>query len=75
MAHLSVREKYENYTWFTDQFRRHVLYELPIRAGGEKPERQQHIRDERAQNQKSHTRGVTKTENVTRTEGAKKKKK
>ena len=70
-----MHEKYENYTWFTIRFRRRVLYELPILAGGEKPERQQHIRDERAQNQKSHTRGVTKTENVTRPEGAKTKKK
>ena len=44
-------------------------------AGGEKPERQQHIRNKHLQKRHSRTRGVANFENVTRAEGAKHKKK
>jgi hypothetical protein len=46
-----------------------------MHAGGEKPERQQHICNRHTQNKHYHTRGVAKTKIVTRTEGAKHKKK
>ena len=44
-------------------------------AGGEKPERQQHIRNKHLQKRHSRTRGVANFENVTRAEGGKHKKK
>ena len=43
-------------------------------AGGEKPERQQHIRNKHLQKRHSRTRGVANFENMTRAEGAKHKK-
>ena len=43
-------------------------------AGGEKPQRQQHIRNKHLQKRHSRTRGVANFENVTRAEGAKHKK-
>ena len=75
VAKSSAREKYENSTWFSAQNSIHVFNKFPIHAGGEKPERQQHICNEHVQKRPSHARGVAKTENVTRAEGAKQKKK
>ena len=45
-----------------------------MHAGGEKPERQQHICIRHTEKKHSRTRGVAKTKNVTRTEGATQKK-
>ena len=52
-----------------------IIEELQINARGEKPGRQQHIHNEHAQKSHSRTRGVANFGNVTRTEGAKHKKK
>ena len=53
----------------------HIFDELYIDAGGEKPERQQHIHNDHAKNLHSHRGGDANFKNVTRTEGAKHKKK
>ena len=50
--------------------RQRIFDELQIDAGGEKPERQQHIHSEHVQKLHSCTRGVAMLKNVTRTEGA-----
>ena len=51
-----------------------VMNELRNDAGGEKPERQQHIQNEHAQKVHSHTGGAANVKSVTRTEGAEHKK-
>ena len=48
--------------------------ESRMHPGGEKPECQQHIRSRHAQKKHSRTRGVAKTKNAKRNEGAKQKK-
>ena len=55
---------------FTITNRQRIFDELQIDAGGEKPERQQHIHSEHVQKLHSCTRGVAILKNVTRTEGA-----
>ena len=51
-----------------------VIDELRTDAGGEEPERQQHIQNEHAQKSNSHMGGVAHVKNVTRTESAEHKK-
>ena len=70
-----VRENCQIRTWFAIRNCKRVFDELQIYAGGEKPGRQQHIHDEHVQKSHSHTRGVVKLKNATRTEGATHKKK
>ena len=55
---------------FTITNRQRIFDELQIDAGGEKPERQQHIHSEHLQKWHSCKRGVANLKNVTRTEGA-----
>ena len=69
-----AREKYQNHTWFTIRIRRHMFDESRMHPGGEKPVCQQHIRSRHAQKKHSRTRGVAKTKNAKRNEGAKQKK-
>ena len=70
-----VRENNENCPWFTIGNSWCILSDVQTDAGGEKPGRQQHIRNKHLQKRHSRTRGVANFENVTRAEGAKHKKK
>ena len=70
-----AREKYQNRTWFTIRIRRHMFDESRMHPGGEKPECQQHNCSRHAHKKHSRTRGVAKTKNAKRNEGAKQKKK
>ena len=60
---------------FTFTNRQRIFDELQVDAGGEKPERQQHMHSEQVQTLHSCTRGVAILKNATRTEGATHKKK
>ena len=71
VAKSRIPKKYQNHTWFTVRICRHMFDVAQNHAGGEKPERQQHIRNEHAQKLHFHTRGVAQIKTVTRTEGAK----
>ena len=61
--------------WFIVRNCKRVFDELQIDAGSEKPQRQQHIHNEHAQNLHSHIGEVANFKNVTRAEGAKHKQK
>ena len=55
-----AREKCQNSMGFTIRICRHVFDVYQIHAGGEKPERQQHICNRHTQKKHSHTRGFAK---------------